>query len=91
MIDQVAIGASVSVTPAEADKLAGEGPVRLVSCPNGKVIGGVGAVGLVEHLTDTDLQAFIDEVKSQRAALAAAALVAAPDNPRASLYTFIRI
>ena len=91
MIDQVKVGASVSLTPVEADKLAGNGPVRLVTCPDGRVIGGVGAVGMIEHLTNTDLQAFIDEVKAKRSALAAAALVPPPDNPRANLYTFTRI
>lgn len=91
MIDQVVIGASVSLTPVEADKLAGNGPVRLVTCPDGRVVGGMGAVGLVEHLKDTDLQAFIDVVKARRAALATAALVPARDNPRASLITFTRI
>lgn len=91
MIDQAVIGARVSLTPVEADKLAGNGPVRLVTCPDGRVIGGMGAVGLIEHLKDTDLQAFIDEVKAKRAALAEAALVPSPGNPRASLYTFTRI
>lgn len=91
MIDQVVIGASVSLTPVEADKLAGNGPVRLVTCPDGRVIGGIGAVGMIEHLTDTDLQAFIDEVRARRAVLATAALAAPPDNSRANLYTFTRI
>ena len=91
MIDQVVIGASMSMTPVEADKLAGNGAVRLVTCSDGRVIGGMGAVGMLEHLTNTDLQAFIDEVKAKRAALAAAALVPPPDNPRANLYTFTRI
>ena len=91
MIDQVAIGASVSLTPVEADGLAGNGPVRLVTCPNGRVIGGVGAVGMIEHLTDTDLQAFVDDVKVKRSALSALALESLPDNPRATLYTFTRI
>lgn len=91
MIDEIAIGASASMTPVEADNLAGDGPVRLVTCPNGRVIGGVGAVGMLEHLVDSDLQQFMDDVKAKRAALAAAALEAPPSNPRSNLYTFTRI
>lgn len=91
MIDQVVIGARVSMTPVEADKLAGNGPVRLVTCPDGRVIGGMGAVGLVEHLGDTNLAALEAEIVNKRAALAEAALAPPPDNPRASLYTFTRI
>ena len=79
------------MTPKEVDAFAGNGPVRLVTCANGQVIGGMGAVGLVEHVGDTDLTAFIEEVKAKRAKLAEIADGPQPDNPRANLYTFIRI
>lgn len=91
MIDQVIVGAQVSMTPPEVDKLCGDGPVRLVTCTDGRVVGGVGPVGLVEHVGVTDLQAFMDEVKARRATLAALAAGPQPDNPRANLYTFVRI
>ena len=91
MLDRVVIGAAVSMTPVEVDKLAGDGPVRLVTCENGRVVGGMGAVGLVEHMGITDLQAFMDEVKAKRAKLAEIAAGPQPDNPRANLYSFIRI
>lgn len=90
MIENVQIGASVTMTPKEADALAGNGKVRLVTCPNGRVIGGVGSVGLVEHVGDTDLGQFIEEVNAKRKALADAAFVI-PENPRANLFTFTRI
>ncbi|MFA7269935.1 MAG: hypothetical protein WC073_11370 [Sterolibacterium sp.] len=91
MIDQAATGASVSMTPQEVLKLTGMGSVRLVTCPDGRVIGGMGCVGLVEHVGDTDLQAFIDEVKAKHAALVVLADAPPPDNPRANLYTFTKI
>jgi hypothetical protein len=90
-IDNIQIGASVSMTPPEADALAGNGPVRLVTCPNGRIIGGMGAVGLIEHVDETDLVQFIAEVNAKRKALADAAAAPQPENPRANLYTFIRI
>lgn len=91
MLENVILGARVSMTPPEADKLAGNGPVRLVTCADGRVIGGAGSVGLVEHVGVTDLQAFIDEVKAKRKALAELAAGPQPDNPRANLFTFTRI
>lgn len=91
MLDKVKIGASVRMTPKEVHTLAGDGPVRLVSCPNGRIVGGMGPVGFVEHVGVTDLQAFIDEVKTRRAALAEVAAGPQPDNPRANLYEFIHI
>ena len=91
MIEQAVIGASVSLTPPEADSLAGDGPVRLVTCPDGRVIGGMGSVGLVEHLIDTDLQAFMDEIKAKRADLKELAQAQQPENPRANLFSFTRI
>lgn len=90
MLNTVAIGARVSMTPREADELA-QGAVRLVTCQNGKVIGGVGSVGLCEHAADTDLLAFIEEINTKRAALAQLAAGPQPENPRANLFTFIRI
>ena len=90
-IDKAAIGASVSMTPPEVDKLCGNGGARLVTCPNGLVVGGVGAVGFVEHTTVTDMQQFIDEINAKRADLAKIAAGPQPENPRANLYTFIRI
>ena len=62
MIDQVVVGASVSMTPQEVLKLTEPGAVRLVTCPNGRVIGGMGLVGMVEHTGVTDILAFMDEV-----------------------------
>ncbi len=91
MIDAVSIGASVSMTPAEVHALSGNGPVRLVTCPNGRIIAGTGAVGFVELVDGADLQVLMDEVKEKRAALATLALEAVPENPRANLYTFTRI
>ena len=91
MLSTVVVGAKVSMTPKEADGFVGDGPVRLVTCPDGRVVGGMGAVGLVEHVGDTDLQAFIDEVKVKRAALAELAAAPQPDNPRANLFSFTRI
>ena len=44
MLENVILGARVSMTPPEADKLAGNGPVRLVTCADGRVIGGAGSV-----------------------------------------------
>lgn len=91
MLSKVAIGASASMTPKEVDTLAGNGPVRLVTCANGRVVGGVGPIGFLEHVGASDLQAFMDEVKKKRAALAEIAAGPQPDNPRANLYTFIHI
>jgi hypothetical protein len=90
MIDQVAIGASVSMTPQEVLKLA-DGPVRLVTCPDGQVVGGSGVVGFVKHHSNTNLTEFMAEIESKRVELVALAAAPPPDNPRASLYTFIRI
>ena len=91
MLTNVVIGAQVSMTPKEADGLAGNGPVRLVTCANGRVVGGMGAVGFVEHIADTDLQAFMAEVRAKREALFALANGPQPDNSRANLFTFTRI
>ncbi len=91
MLSKVVLGARVSMTPKEADGFAGDGPVRLVTCADGRVIGGVGSVGLVEHVGVTDIQAFMDEVKAKRAELSAIAAGPQPDNPRANLFTFTKI
>lgn len=91
MLDMVTIGAQVSMTPKEVDALCGDGVVRLVTCPNGRVIGGVGPVGLAEHTSATDLLAFVELIKSKREELARLAAAPQPDNPRANLYTFVRI
>jgi hypothetical protein len=91
MLSKINVGASVSMTAVEADKFAGTGPVRLVTCPNGRVIGGIGVVGLIEHGGDTDLQAFVDEVKAARAALAALSAGPQPSNPRENMFSFIKI
>lgn len=90
MLSQVTVGASVTMTAVEADKFAA-GLIRLVTCPDGRVIGGVGPVGLVEHTGDTDLGAFVDEVKAKRAALSELAAGPQPSNPRENLFTFIKI
>lgn len=91
MIDRAAIGASVTMTPQEVHKLVGDEHVRLVTCPNGRIVGGVGAVGLVEHMGDSNLTALIEEIAAKRAALKLLAEAPPSDNPRSSLYTFIRI
>lgn len=91
MLTNVILGAQVSMTPKEADGFAGNGPVRLVTCPDGRVVGGMGSVGLVEHAGVTDMQALMDEVKAKRVALSELAAGPQPDNPRANLFTFTRI
>jgi len=90
MLDKVICGAQVSMTPKEADGFAGDGPMRLVTCANGQVIGGFGSVGLLEHTGDTDLQEFMDQVVVLRAGLKALAAGQQPTKPRAT-FTFIRI
>ena len=91
MLSRVTLCAQVSMTPKEADGFAGDGPVRLVTCADGRVVGGMGSVGLVEHVGVTDLQAFMDEVKAKRAELKKLADGPQPDNPRANLFTFTKI
>lgn len=91
MLDKVVLGATVSLTPKEADGYAGNGPVRLVTCADGRVVGGVGEVGLLEHHGATDLDAFVAEVKERRAALSTLASGPQPDNSRSNLFTFTRI
>lgn len=91
MLDKVVLGASVSLTAKEADALCGDGPIRLVTCANGRVVGGIGQVGLVEHVRETDLDAFMAEIKAKRAELKTAADRPASENPRANLFTFTRI
>jgi hypothetical protein len=91
MLERVLIGASVTMTPKEVDGLAGNGPVRLVTCADGRVIGGIGSVGLVEHVGVTDLVKFIDEVNAKRAELARIAAGQQPENLRSNLYTFTKI
>jgi len=91
MIDRVVIGASVSMTPPGVDKLCGNGGIRLVTCVDGRVVGGFGSVGFLEHAGTTDLAAFMAEIAAQRAKLAEIAAGPQPDNPRANLYTFTRI
>jgi ACT domain-containing protein len=72
-------------------KLTGDGTVRLVSCPDGRVMGGMGAVGFIQHINNTDLQAFIDQIKAKRAELEVSVAAPQPDNPRSNLYTFTKI
>jgi hypothetical protein len=48
-------------------------------------------VGLVEHVGDTDLVKFVDEVNAKRAELARIAAGPQPDNSRSNLYTFTKI
>ncbi|MDA8260586.1 MAG: hypothetical protein M0Z99_33965 [Betaproteobacteria bacterium] len=91
MLDTVNKGASVTMTAVEANKFAGDGTVRLVTCPDGRVIGGVGQVGMVEHAGDTDVVAFVEEVKAKRKELADRATGPQPSNPRENLFTFIKI
>ena len=91
LIERATIGASVSMTPKEADVLAGNGPIRMVTCDNGLVIGGVGCVGFAQHSGNTDVLAFIEEIKVARAKLKTIADGLQPVNPRANLFTFINI
>ena len=91
MADTIATGARRALTAQEADALAGDGPVRLVTCANGRVIGGVGAVGLLEHTGDTDLVAFTAQVQTLRDNLKMLAADSAGAAPRASLFEFISI
>lgn len=91
MIDQVAQGAQVAMTPPEVEQLCGNGPIRLVTCPNGRVMGGFGVVGLAEHVRDTDLTQFIAGINAKRAELTKLAAGPQPANPRESLYTFTKI
>jgi len=58
---------------------------------DGRVIGGMGVVGFVEHAGVTDIQVFLDEINTKYAALASSANAPQPDNPRSNLYTFIKI
>lgn len=91
MIDQVVIGARVSMTPKEADALCGAGPARLVRCPDGRIIAGVGSVGFSEFTGDIALADIMASVKTQRELLAEKASETEPENPRNNLYTFVRI
>ena len=91
MIDDAAIGASVSMTPQEVLKLTGDSKVRLVTCPDGRVMGGMGMVGFLEHVGNTDLQSFMSEIAAKRANLEVLSAAPAPANPRANLYTFTKI
>lgn len=91
MADTIATGARRALTPQEADGLAGDGPVRLVTCDNGRIIGGVGAVGLLEHVGDTDLEAFVAQVKAARDDLKNQATATAGGKPRDNLFEFIAI
>lgn len=91
MIDQVVIGASVSMTPKEANALCGDGPTRLVRCSDGRIIAGVGAVGFVEFVADADLSELMERVKTKRELLERKASEPEQANPRLDLYTFIRI
>lgn len=90
MLNKVALGARVSMTPREVDEMA-KGVPRLVTCPNGQVVGGIGPVGFCVHSKDTDLTAFLEEINAKRAELAKIAAGPQPTNPRENLYTFIRI
>jgi len=91
MIDDAAIGASVSMTPLEVLKLTGDGTVRLVTCPDGRVMGGMGVVGFIQHITSTDLQSFTDQIKAKLDDLKVLAAAPQPDNLHANLYTFTKI
>lgn len=90
-VEMVVHGGNVAMTVHEVDALAGNGPVRLVTCANGRVIGGMGSVGLIEHVGITDLEGFIAEVKAKRAEIAERAKQPMPANPRSVLYEFTRI
>ena len=89
-INGVVIGASVTMTAKEVEALCGNGSIRLVTCQNGRVVGGMGAVGFVEHFGVTDMRKFIEEIEAKRNELAKLAAVVT-DNPRMTLYTFTRI
>lgn len=91
MLSKIVLGARVSLTPKEADAFAGDGPIRLVTCADGRVVGGVGSVGLVEHVGMTDLQAFMAEINTKRAELSGLAAGPQPENLRANLFTFTKI
>jgi hypothetical protein len=84
-------GAQVTMTAAEVEALAGDGPVRLVTGKDGRVFAGFGQVGLVEHFGETDLQALIDLAKEKRDGLRLAASAPPAENPRANLFTFAKI
>lgn len=89
-INEVVIGASVTMMAKEVEALCGNGSIRLVTCQDGRVVGGMGQVGFVEHVGITDLQRFIAEVERKRGELARLAATVT-DNTRATLYTFTRI
>ena len=91
MLTQVKVGASVTLTPKEADGCAGDGDVRLVTCPNGRIVAGIGQVGLVEHTSETNLNELMRLVKAKRDELAKLAAEQQPTNVRENLYTFTKI
>lgn len=91
MLSAVKTGARVAMTPREVDALAGNGPVRIVTCDNGCVMAGTGQVGFIEHLCETDLAQMIELVKAKRAELSDRAKQPNGGNPQANLYEFVKI